>query len=484
MKDIRSILQQINTLEVRGEFANPKVNKIFIDSKKVKPNSLFIAIKGTTTDGHDFIDDAIVNGARFIVCERIPFDTRSDVLYIKVENTRKIAGIIASIYYDHPSTKLKVIGVTGTNGKTTVATLLYRLHRLMGKKCGLISTVVNYADSKLFPATHTTPNPVELQRLLGKMVEARCEYCFMEVSSHAVDQHRIEGIKFHGAIFTNITHDHLDYHKTFENYLQAKKAFFDHLPETAFALTNIDDKNGRIMVQNTKAKIYTYALKTLADFHVKIIEKHLNGTLLQFDKTEVFVNLIGEFNVYNLLAIYGTSILLGFSKEEVLLYLSMLKPVDGRFEYFVSKEGSTIIVDYAHTPDAITKVLSTINDIKKESSHIITVIGAGGNRDKTKRPLMAAEAARYSQKLILTSDNPRYEDPEEIIADMKKGLDNDELKKTLTIVDRKEAIRTAIQLAKKDDIVLIAGKGHENYQEIKGVKYPFDDRLVVKETIK
>lgn len=484
MKDIHEILNGIEVLETRGEVQNPKVNKLFIDSKNVKPNSMFIAIKGTSTDGHDFIDEAILNGSRFIVCERIPFDTRSDVLYIKVQDTRKIAGQIASIYYDHPSTKLKVVGVTGTNGKTTVATLLYRLHRLMGIKCGLLSTVVNYVDSKLFAATHTTPNPIELQRLLSKMVEAKCEYCFMEVSSHAVVQHRIEGVRFYGGIFTNITHDHLDYHKTFEAYLHAKKTFFDMLPESAFALTNIDDKNGKVMVQNTKAKVYTYALKTIADFHARILEKHLNGTLVQFDKTEVFVNLIGEFNVYNLLAIYATSVLLGMPKDEVLTHLSLLKPVDGRFEYFVSKDGYIAIVDYAHTPDALAKVLSTINDIKKDTARIITVVGAGGNRDKTKRPLMAAEAAKWSNKVILTSDNPRFEEPEDIISDMKEGLSDDDLKKTLTIVDRKEAIRTALQLAQKDDIVLVAGKGHENYQEIKGVKYPFDDRMVIKETIK
>lgn len=483
MKTIDSILKFINVIELKGNIPNVGINKIFIDSKQVKPNSMFIAIKGTNVDGHDFIEDAIHKGSKFIVCEHIPCDTRSDVLYIRVENTSKIAGIIAAAYYDFPSKKIKVVGVTGTNGKTTVATLLYRLHRYMGNKCGLLSTVVNYVDSKLFEATHTTPNPIELQRLLNKMVEARCEYCFMEVSSHSIVQHRIEGVHFHGGIFTNISHDHLDYHKTFEAYLKAKKTFFDYLPETAFALTNLDDKNGLVMLQNTKAKVYTYAQKTLADFHAKILEKHLDGTLVQFDNTEVFVKLIGEFNISNLLAIYATSLILGSPKDEVLEKMSLLNAVDGRFEYFTSKNGVTAIVDYAHTPDALAKVLSTIKDLKKEHADIITVIGAGGNRDKTKRPLMALEACKYSNKVILTSDNPRFENPEDIINDMKSGLNEAELQKTLCIIDRKEAIKTALMLAKKDDIVLVAGKGHENYQEIKGIKYPFDDRQVIKEFI-
>jgi len=483
MKTIDNILKHINVIELKGNIPNIAINKIYINSKQVKPNSMFIAIKGTNVDGHDFIDDAIRKGAKFIVCENIPLDTRSDVLYIKVQNTQKLAGIIASAFYDFPSKKIKVIGVTGTNGKTTVATLLYRMHRYLGKKCGLLSTVVNYVDSKLFEATHTTPDPVQLQRLLNKMVEARCEYCFMEVSSHAVVQHRIEGINFFGGIFTNITHEHLDYHKTFDAYLKAKKSFFDSLPETAFALTNADDKNGHVMVQNTKAKIYTYALKTLADFHAKILEKHLDGTLVQFDNAEVFVKLIGEFNVYNLLAIYATSVLMNSEKNEVLQTISLLNAVDGRFEYFKSKKGFTAIVDYAHTPDALSKVLNTIKNLKKEHASIITVVGAGGNRDKSKRPLMAQEAAKISDKVILTSDNPRFEDPEDIISDMKSGLNENELQKTLTIINRKEAIKTAIMLAKKDDIILVAGKGHENYQEIKGIKYPFDDRQVIKEFI-
>ncbi len=483
MKTINNILKDIKVIKLKGDIQNIAVNKIYIDSKQVKPNSMFIAIKGTNVDGHDYIDESIKKGAKFIVCEHIPLDTRSDVLYIKVENTQKITGVIAASYYDYPSTKLKVIGVTGTNGKTTVATLLYRLYRLLGKKCGLFSTVVNYVDSKLYEATHTTPNPIELQRLLNKMVEARCEYCFMEVSSHAVVQNRIEGINFYGGIFTNITHDHLDYHKTFDAYLKAKKAFFDFLPEKAFALTNIDDKNGSVMVQNTKAKVYTYALKTLADFHSKILEKHSYGTLVQFDNTEVFVKLIGEFNVYNLLAIYATSILMGTSKDDLLKAMSLLDAVDGRLEHFNSKKGFTAFVDYAHTPDALANVLNTLKTIKKENANIITVIGAGGNRDKTKRPLMAQEAVKYSNKVIFTSDNPRFEKPEDIINDMKLGLNENDLQKTLTIIDRKEAIKTAIMLAQKDDIILVAGKGHENYQEINGIKYPFDDRQIIKELI-
>ncbi len=483
MKQIEDIVKHIPIIEIKGEPLAGRVNKMYIDSQKVKPNSMFIAIKGTSVDGHDFIDDAIRKGAKYIVCEHIPLDTRSDVIYIKVENTKKLAGRIAAVYYDFPSTKLKVVGVTGTNGKTTIATLLYRLHRLMGKKCGLLSTVVNYVDSKMYRSTHTTPDPIELQRLLSKMVEARCEYCFMEVSSHAVDQYRIEGVQFEGGIFTNLTHDHLDYHKTFEAYLKAKKTFFDILPEHAFALTNADDKNGMVMVQNTKARVYTYALRTLADFHAKILEKHLDGTLVQIENKEVFVKLIGEFNVYNLLAIYGTAILLGGEVENVLLHLSLLCPVDGRFEYFLTRKGVVGIVDYAHTPDALAKVLSAIKELKKDTAKVITVVGAGGNRDKTKRPVMAKEAITYSDQLILTSDNPRNEDPQEIINDMLKGLSASEKERTLTIIDRREAIRTAITLAQKDDVVLVAGKGHETYQEIKGIKYPFDDRQIIKEFV-
>jgi len=484
MKTINDILKHIQPLEVVGNITDKKINKLFLDSKSVKPNSLFIAIRGTNVDGHQFIEDAILNGASFIVCEKIPFDTRSDVVYIKVEDTLKVASKIAAAYYDFPSEKLKVVGVTGTNGKTTTATLLYRLFRFMGERVGLLSTVINYVDSKMYPSTHTTPNPIELQRLLNKMVEAGCKYCFMEVSSHAVVQHRIDEVKFCGGIFTNITHDHLDYHKTFEEYLKAKKTFFDRLPSDAFALTNIDDKNGKIMVQNTKANVYTYALKTLADFHAKIIEKHLDGTLVQFDNQEVWINLIGEFNTYNMLAIYATAVLLKKNKEQILTDISLLKAVDGRFEYFNSPQGYTAIVDYAHTPDALVKVLTTINDLKKENAKVIVVVGAGGNRDKTKRPIMAKESARLCDKLILTSDNPRNEKPEDILNDMLQGLDQSDLQKTLTIVDRKEAIRTALMLAQNNDIVLVAGKGHETYQEINGVKHHFDDREVIKEYLK
>lgn len=481
MKSIKEILSVIKTIELVGNVSDQKINKIFLDSNNVKPNSMFIAIKGTKVDGHNYIEDAIKNGASFIVCERIPADIRSEVLYIKVENTLLACSKIAAAYFDFPSEKLTVIGVTGTNGKTTIATLLYRLFRLMGEKVGLLSTVINYVDSKLYYSTHTTPNPIELQRLLNKMVEAGCRYCFMEVSSHAIVQHRIDDVKFAGGIFTNLTHDHLDYHKTFEEYLKAKKTFFDHLPPDAFALTNIDDKNGKIIVQNTKANIYTYALKTIADFHARILEQHIDGTLVQFDNKEVWINLIGEFNAYNMLAIYATAILLKKEKENVLSDISLLKAVDGRLEFFNAPQGYTAIVDYAHTPDALTKVLTTINNLKRDNAQVIVVVGAGGNRDKTKRPIMAKESAQLANRLILTSDNPRNENPQDILNDMLKGLDRNELQKTLTIVDRKEAIRTALMLAKANDIVLVAGKGHETYQEILGVKYHFDDRQVIKE---
>ncbi len=483
MKYINDILPFIHPLEMMGEIPSYSINRIFINSKEVKPNSLFIAIKGTRVDGHDYIEDAIKKGAKFIVCEQIPLDVRSEVFYIRVADAQRTAGTIAAAYFDFPSEKLKVVGVTGTNGKTTIATLLYRLFRYMGEKAGLLSTVVNYVDSKMYYATHTTPDPIELQRLLSKMVEAGCTYCFMEVSSHAIVQHRIEAVNYAGAIFTNITHDHLDYHKTFEEYLKAKKKFFDNLPKTAFALINLDDKNGQVMVQNTQATVYTYALKTLADFHLKILEYHLNGTLVNIENKDVWFNLIGEFNASNMLAIYAAAVLLGKDKEEVLSDMSLLTAVDGRFENITAPGGYTAVVDYAHTPDALTKVLSTLHRLKKEDSSIITVVGAGGNRDKTKRPEMAKEAALLSDKLILTSDNPRFEKPEDIINDMKQGLNEEDMKKTLTIIDRKEAIRTALMLAQKNDIVLIAGKGHETYQEIEGVKYPFSDVQMVKELI-
>lgn len=484
MKTIKEILNVIKPIEIKGEITNDKINKIFINSNEVKQNSLFIAIKGTNADGHDYIDDAIRNGARFILCEYIPSDTRSDVLYIKVNNTQKIAGEVAAAYYDYPSKKLKVIGVTGTNGKTTIATLLYRITRLMGKKAGLFSTIVNYVDSKLYRTENTTPNPVAIQRLMNKMIEARCEYCFMEISSHAVIQNRINGIHFTGGIFTNITHEHLDYHKTFNNYLKAKQGFFDILPENAFALTNIDDKNGKIIVQNTSAKVYTYGLKNFADFNAKILEKHIDSTLIKINNKEIWTKLIGTHNVYNLLAIYGCLILLGFTEESILSNISLVEPVDGRLQLIKSPNGINIFIDYAHTPDALQNVLTTLNDIKKENSNIIVVVGAGGNRDKTKRPKMARISAELSSTLILTSDNPRNEKPEDIIEDMKSGLDENLNARTLVIIDRKEAIKTALRIAKKDDIVLIAGKGHETYQEINGVKYYFDDRQVVKELIK
>ncbi|MCX7954153.1 MAG: UDP-N-acetylmuramoyl-L-alanyl-D-glutamate--2,6-diaminopimelate ligase [Bacteroidales bacterium] len=484
MKTIKEILDVIKPIEIKGTINNDRINKIFINSTEVKHNSLFIAIKGNNQDGHNYIDDAIKNGAKFILCENFPSNTMSDVLYIRVNNTQKIAGEVAAAYYDYPSKKLKVVGVTGTNGKTTIATLLYRLARLMGKKAGLFSTIINYVDSKLYRTTNTTPNPVEIQRLMNKMVEAKCTHCFMEVSSHAIVQHRINGIHFTGGIFTNLSHDHLDYHKTFDAYLKAKKTFFDNLPESAFALTNIDDKNGKIMVQNTKAKIYTYGLKNFADFNAKILEKHIDSTLIKIKQKELWTKLIGTHNVYNILAIYACSVLLGFNEDLILSNISLLDPVDGRLELIKSNNGINIFIDYAHTPDALFNVLKTLNDIKKENSKIIVVVGAGGNRDKTKRPEMAKVSAEMSSTLILTSDNPRNEKPEDIINDMKSGLDEKLSEKTLVIIDRKEAIKTAIKLAQKDDIILIAGKGHETYQEINGIKYYFNDKEVVKNFIR
>jgi UDP-N-acetylmuramoyl-L-alanyl-D-glutamate--2,6-diaminopimelate ligase len=440
---------------------------------------LFVAVKGTRVDGHNFIDTAVNNGAGTVVCETIPENYHKDITYVRVSNSAEALGHLASNFYDNPSEKLKLVGVTGTNGKTTTVTLLYNLFENLGYKTGLLSTIKNKIHNKTITSTHTTPDAVSLNKLLYKMVEEGCDYVFMEVSSHAIDQQRIAGIKFAGAVFTNITHDHLDYHKTFRDYINAKKRFFDNLPYDAFALVNVDDKNGKVMFQNTRALKYKYALKSMADFKAKVLENQFDSMLLEIDGDQLFTMLAGEFNAYNILAVYATAILLGQNKQEVLTALSSLKGAEGRFEIIRSKNNITAIVDYAHTPDALENVLKTIQKIRTGNEQIITVIGAGGDRDKEKRPEMANIASKNSTRLILTSDNPRSEDPNTIIDDMKKGVDIIKKNSTLTIVNREEAIRTAVLLAKPGDIILVAGKGHENYQEINGVKHHFDDKETI-----
>jgi UDP-N-acetylmuramoyl-L-alanyl-D-glutamate--2,6-diaminopimelate ligase len=447
------------------------------DSRRVEDGSLFVAVRGTVTDGHAYMESAIEKGAAAVVCEEAPpVALQGKATFIVVNDSATALGKLLSAWYGDPSGRLTVVGVTGTNGKTTIATLLYELFRKMGHKAGLLSTVCNYIDGEAVPATHTTPDPVALHHLVARMADAGCEYLFMEVSSHAVEQKRISGLSFDGGIFTNLTRDHLDYHKTVENYLKAKKAFFDGLPATAFALTNADDKTGAVMLQNTAAKRLTYSLQHPADFKGKILESHIEGTELAINGREVVVRFVGRFNAYNLLAVYGAAIALGKKPEETLVALSALHPVSGRFETILSPLGYTAIVDYAHTPDALVNVLDGIREVLGVGGRIITVVGAGGNRDKGKRPIMAKEAARLSDQVILTSDNPRFEEPEDIIGDMVAGLSGDGLERTLCIADRTQAIKTAAALAKRGDVILVAGKGHEDYQEIKGVKYPFDDR--------
>ncbi|MBQ5351424.1 MAG: UDP-N-acetylmuramoyl-L-alanyl-D-glutamate--2,6-diaminopimelate ligase, partial [Bacteroidaceae bacterium] len=449
----------------------------------IKENHLFVAIKGTVADGHNYINKAVELGAKAILCEDIPAEKTEGITYIQVESTEDAVGKCATTFYGNPTSKLKLIGVTGTNGKTTIATLLYNMFRKMGYKVGLVSTVCNYIDDVAVPTDHTTPDPITLNALLGRMADEGCAYAFMEVSSHSVAQKRIGGLKFAGGIFTNLTRDHLDYHKTVENYRNAKKGFFDSLEKDAFAVTNLDDKNGMFMVQNTKATVKTYSTRTIADFKANIIEQHFEGMYLDINGKEVGVNFTGKFNVSNLLAVYGAAIMLGKKPEDVLLILSTLKPVSGRFETLHSPNGYTAIVDYAHTPDALVNVLESIEEVMKSSKkgQIITVCGAGGNRDKGKRPIMAQEAANHSDKVIITSDNPRFEEPQDIINDMLAGLSSEQMKKVISIVDRKEAIRTACMMAQPDDVILIAGKGHENYQDVKGVKHHFDDKEVVTE---
>lgn len=483
MKLLSDILYKTRLEEVVGS-TNVAIASVVFDSRKVKKDSLFIATRGTATDGHAYIDKAIESGAVAIVCEELPKNRRANISYVKVLNASEALGHIACNYFDHPSEKLKLIGITGTNGKTTTVTLLFNLFRGLGYKVGLLSTVENKIDNTVIPSTHTTPDALALNELLAKMVEAGCQYAFMEVSSHAIVQHRITGLKFTGGAFSNITHDHLDYHKTFDEYIKAKKLFFDNLQDDAFALTNKDDRNGMVMLQNTKAKKYTYGLKSVADFKCRVVENHLNGLLLNIDNQEVWVKLIGSFNAYNVLVVYAVSQLLKQDKTQVLTTLSNLNSVEGRFQYIKSKTGIVAIVDYAHTPDALKNVLETIRDIRTGNEQVITLAGCGGDRDAAKRPLMAKIACEYSDKVILTSDNPRSENPETILDQMQAGIDPANAKKTLRISDRKEAIRTAAAFGKPGDIILVAGKGHEKYQEINGVKHPFDDFEILKETFK
>lgn len=478
---LSDILYKVNIRSVAGSTA-VEVSDVQIDSRKVKKGSAFIAVKGAAADGHQFIDKAIENGAWVVIFEEMPAVKKEDIVYVQVENSAAAASYMAMNFYGRPAEKLKLVGVTGTNGKTTIATLLYKLFTRLGYTCGLISTVENMIGDKKVPATHTTPDAISLNQMLRQMVDEGCSHVFMETSSHAVHQHRVTGLQYAGGIFSNITHDHLDYHKTFDEYIRVKKAFFDSLSSSAFAISNADDKRGTVMLQNTNAKKYYYSLKTVADFKGKILDNSLNGLLMTVNEIEVHFRLIGEFNAYNLLAVYGAAICLGEDKQEVLTAMSMLTGAEGRFDYIVSpKEKIIAIVDYAHTPDALLNVLATIKKLKRGFEQVITVVGCGGDRDRTKRPVMAEAACEHSDRAIFTSDNPRTEDPVQIIKDMEEGLAAAYKRKYISIVDRKEAIKTAISLAKPEDIILIAGKGHEKYQEINGVRNHFDDKEVVKE---
>lgn len=477
--ELQKLLRDVTVAETIGTL-DIDIKGVAIDSRQVKSGWLFIAERGTVTDGHKYIPKALELGASAVVCETLPEERSEGITYIKVENSEQVAGQIATNFYHRPTEKLKLVGVTGTNGKTTIATTLYNLFRRLGYKCGLLSTVVNYVDGEAIPTEHTTPDPITLNQLLARMVEAGCDYAFMECSSHSIVQNRIGGLKFAGGLFTNLTRDHLDYHKTFENYRDAKKLFFDRLPKEAFAITNADDKNGMVMVQNTAATVKTYSTERAADFKAKILEAHFEGMYLDINGREVGVQFIGRFNVSNLLAVYGAAIMLGEPVDDVLVALSEMHPVSGRFESLRSPQGFTAIVDYAHTPDALENVLRAIHGVLEGRGQVITVCGAGGNRDKGKRPLMAQEAVRQSDRVIITSDNPRFEEPQDIINDMLAGLDAEQRTKTLAIVDRREAIRAACMMAQKGDVILIAGKGHEDYQEVKGVKHHFDDKEEVR----
>ena len=483
MIELKNILYKVTLDTVVGD-TSVSINNIQFDSRKVSKNDVFVAVKGTVVDGHDFIEQVIEKGANTIICEQIPDITIEGVTYVKVDNSSKALAIMASNYYGVPSENLKLVGVTGTNGKTTIASLLYQLFKKAGYKVGLLSTVKILVDEKEYKTIHTTPDSLTINKYLSEMNDEGVEFCFMEVSSHGIHQSRTEGLHFEGGIFTNLTHDHLDYHETFAEYRDVKKSFFDNLPKSAFSLVNVDDKNGAVMLQNTVSKKYTYALKSYADYRAQILENQLNGLFLKINDNEVWTRLIGNFNAYNLLAIYGTADLLGLESVEVLRLMSELDSVSGRFQYLISDEKITAIVDYAHTPDALKNVLETINSIRTKNEELITVVGCGGDRDKTKRPKMAHIASALSDKVIFTSDNPRTENPEQIIKDMEVGVQPQNFKKTMSIVDRNQAIKTACQLANANDIILIAGKGHETYQEINGVRTNFDDYKIVEEFLK
>ena len=483
MKYLSDILDGLAFTELQGS-ADMEISAVVFDSRKVAPGSLFVAVKGTVSDGHDYILKAVEDGAVAVICEELPSRVMGEVDFLMVADSAVALGIVAANFYDNPSSQLKLVGITGTNGKTTIATLLYKLFRDLGYKCGLLSTVENQVNGQVVQATHTTPDPVELNQLLADMVEQGCDYCFMEVSSHAIAQHRIAGLTFAGGIFSNLTHDHLDYHKTFEGYLKAKKAFFDGLSPNAFALTNTDDKNGNVMLQNTKAHRKTYGLKSMADYKARIIENRFEGMLLQIDGEEVWFKMVGTFNAYNVLAVYAAAMLLDQDKTKILTSLSKLTGARGRFEYIAAPNGVIGIVDYAHSPDAVQNILATIHNIRKGNEKVITVIGCGGDRDKTKRPIMAHTACEWSDKVILTSDNPRTEDPEQIIKEMEAGVDAAFRRHVLSIADRRQAIKTACALAKPGDIVVVAGKGHEKYQEINGVRNHFDDMEELGEVFK
>ena len=482
MKILKDILYKVSIEAVKGS-TDIAINSIDFDSRKISLNDVFVAIRGSVSDGHDYIEKAVNQGATAIICEEFPEKIINGITYIQVKNTNEALAFLANNFYDNPSSKLRLVGITGTNGKTTVASLLYQLFKKAGYKVGLLSTVKILVDNKEFKATHTTPDSLTINHYLNEMVNEGCEFCFMEVSSHGIHQKRTEGLQFEGGVFTNLSHDHLDYHSSFAEYRDVKKAFFDGLPKTAFALTNVDDKNGNVMFQNTKARKLTYALKSYADYKAQILESQLTGLLLKVNDNEVWVKLIGNFNAYNMLAIYGVAIELGMDKLEALRLLSELESVAGRFQFIISKSKITAIVDYAHTPDALENVLQTISEIRTKNEQLITVVGCGGDRDKTKRPIMAEVASRMSDKAILTSDNPRTEVPELIIEDMEKGVEPQNFKKTVSIVDRKQAIKTACVMANENDIILIAGKGHENYQEINGVRHDFDDLKIVTELL-
>jgi UDP-N-acetylmuramoyl-L-alanyl-D-glutamate--2,6-diaminopimelate ligase len=481
MMNLKQLIGDLECLQVIGG-ADITIAEIQFDSRAVGSNSLFVAVKGTLTDGHLFIDKAIGLGASAIICEELPKEIDESVTYIQVSNSPFALALVAAEFYGHPSSKLKLVGITGTNGKTTVATLLQKLFTELGYHAGLLSTVQNLVGERVVASTHTTPDPLALNKLLSEMVDEGCDYCFMEVSSHAVTQHRIDGLNFAGGVFTNLSHDHLDFHKTFDEYIRAKKTFFDHLPKHSFALTNADDKNGMVMLQNTAAFKKTYALRTLADYKGKVLESHFNGMLMSIDGNELWVRLIGNFNAYNILATYGTALLLEQDRAKVLMILSRITGAAGRFETIISPDGIIGIVDYAHTPDALENVLKTILDLRQGTTQVITVVGCGGDRDKTKRPEMAEVAVRMSDKVIFTSDNPRSEEPLAILKDMEAGVPADKKRKYFTISDRREAIRAACHLALSGDIVLVAGKGHETYQEVKGVRHAFDDKEVLIES--